>query len=674
MSETTANDQSIVKLLELVANQLTLKQQPKDEDGSLYSKYIRVNVNYASQTVVVPIKIGSTVQELIGESRSRFKEIHEVSIPEHVYLSTDSARLYHLDRIDKVAQDHDHVSVIDCTPQESHSDRPHAPKKNVGFLTEKREYTICDTKEIHTAVILTSSNIISMLRNVMSDDTLYDEKPVLRLDTLFKALPQLKEKRYGKSNPPTAPQSLKPEVISLIDYLEFEFSDFEKKAKTMLEEGKISYEHLWHVFAKGSQVYGKVNTDFVGGSVTETKYYGGWFPCFSLSISVIKSNGTDFYTDTHKFSVPMFRGVLPLVDLPFQLLTPETKKKLEDRGKLFEKIGKSISYMNYKGNMEWMAWRMTLIKADGRVMVDAASFLRMNPNYREFKLNPSTSNIMNTITEDNLFMTWPTIGGFSFSSKKWGELLVSNLADIKYDDQAFDKLVFPQDRKQLIKSLVENSNKSFTDVISGKGGGCIFLLHGSPGVGKTLTAEAIAEFLRRPLYSVSVGELGTNTEQLEKHLSDILNLAGTWNAVVLIDEADIFLEKRTENDIVRNAMVGIFLRLLEYHQGVLFLTTNRVKCFDSAFHSRISVALKYSDLNEESRKQIWINLMEAAKIDGIDVDKLTKYNLNGRQIRTTLRLAQSLAHSSNEKTSIKHIEQTISVSQQFVDDLLSLDE
>jgi hypothetical protein len=39
------------------------------------------------------------------------------------------------------------------------------------------------------------------------------------------------------------------------------------------------------------------------------------------------------------------------------------------------------------------------------------------------------------------------------------------------------------------------------------------------------------------------------------------------------------LEKRTENDVKRNAMVGIFLRLLEYHQGVLFLTTNRVKCF-----------------------------------------------------------------------------------------------
>ena len=63
------------------------------------------------------------------------------------------------------------------------------------------------------------------------------------------------------------------------------------------------------------------------------------------------------------------------------------------------------------------------------------------------------------------------------------------------------------------------------------------MLHGSPGVGKTLTAEAIAELLHRPLYSVSVGELGTNTQELEDKLREILEVASTWKAVVLLDEA-----------------------------------------------------------------------------------------------------------------------------------------
>eukprot|EP01098_Paradermamoeba_levis_P012870 TRINITY_DN5731_c0_g1_i1.p1 TRINITY_DN5731_c0_g1~~TRINITY_DN5731_c0_g1_i1.p1 ORF type:complete len:265 (+),score=88.11 TRINITY_DN5731_c0_g1_i1:78-797(+) len=107
-----------------------------------------------------------------------------------------------------------------------------------------------------------------------------------------------------------------------------------------------------------------------------------------------------------------------------------------------------------------------------------------------------------------------------------------------------------------------------------------------------------------------MGELGTTPVELEEKLSIILEVANRWNAVILIDEADIFLEERSKDDIMRNAMVGIFLRLLEYHQGVLFLTTNRVKCFDRAFHSRISLLLHYRDLTAEAREKIWLNFID----------------------------------------------------------------
>jgi len=253
--------------------------------------------------------------------------------------------------------------------------------------------------------------------------------------------------------------------------------------------------------------------------------------------------------------------------------------------------------------------------------------------------------------------------------KKWGEIRIRNISQVIFDDRAYDKLVLPQDKKELIKALVLNSTNTFTDIIMGKGGGCIFLLHGNPGIGKTLTAEAVAELLHRPLYSVSVGELGTNTQTLETKLRDILDVASHWDAVILIDEADIFLERRTENDVNRNAMVGIFLRLLEYHQGVLFLTTNRVKCFDEAFHSRISVALKYNDLTDQSRELIWNNLLESAKITGLDTAALSKHNLNGRQIRTTIRLAQALAYSEGKQVELIHIMRTINIAHQFAVDL-----
>lgn len=76
---------------------------------------------------------------------------------------------------------------------------------------------------------------------------------------------------------------------------------------------------------------------------------------------------------------------------------------------------------------------------------------------------------------------------------------MDNLCEIRFDVTAFDQLVLDEERKSLIRSLVENYCGAFSDIISGKSGGCIFLLHGPPGTGKTLTAEAIAELLKRPL-------------------------------------------------------------------------------------------------------------------------------------------------------------------------------
>ena len=92
---------------------------------------------------------------------------------------------------------------------------------------------------------------------------------------------------------------------------------------------------------------------------------------------------------------------------------------------------------------------------------------------------------------------------------------------------------------------------------------------------------------------VSSGDLGNTARDLNATLSRILDLASTWKAVLLIDEADVFLERRSLHDMQRNSLVSVFLRTLEYYSGILFMTTNRVRTFDDAFKSRIHVPLKY---------------------------------------------------------------------------------
>ena len=251
-------------------------------------------------------------------------------------------------------------------------------------------------------------------------------------------------------------------------------------------------------------------------------------------------------------------------------------------------------------------------------------------------------------------LTWPVVAGFSFSAKAWGVAHVAGLCEVNYNSRAFEQLQLPADRKKLIRALVHCHEQNATsasaggrgyDIIAGKGEGLIFLLHGPPGVGKTLTAEAVAEFLQRPLYVVSMGELGTSPEVLEERLSHVFDLCAPWRAIVLIDEADMLLERRTKNDIVRNAMVCVMLRLLEYYQGILFLTTNRVDSLDPAFQSRVQCALRYEPLDVGARARVWESCLArapgGARADVI-ISELAALELNGRQVKNVVQLAAAL--------------------------------
>jgi len=246
--------------------------------------------------------------------------------------------------------------------------------------------------------------------------------------------------------------------------------------------------------------------------------------------------------------------------------------------------------------------------------------------------------------------------------------IINELENRAFKQQEGGRLIDETEGLELVDA--HGNCRLFTDLITGKGGGCIFLLHGSPGVGKTLTAEAVCEHLSIPLYMITVGELGTTPAELEKNLHEILELSALWGCGILLDEADIFLEKRSKTDILRNAMVGIFLRLLEYHNGVLFLTTNRLSCIDEAFSSRISVALHYHDLDTAARKQIWETFLNASvanesALQAMDLDKLASFDLNGRQIRSCVRLSVSRARIANCSLSMEHLLDTIRLSVDF---------
>jgi hypothetical protein len=270
-----------------------------------------------------------------------------------------------------------------------------------------------------------------------------------------------------------------------------------------------------------------------------------------------------------------------------------------------------------------------------------------NPEVKLETDEDGTDSKCQVFTEEELLIASPVVLGFAFSEKYWLEFSLSGIEDIKWNAEAFDSLVLPDRIKQNLKGLVSshrfNAAKTIDDVIQGKGKGLNVVLHGPPGVGKTLTGESIAEYLKCPLYAVSAGELGTNSRSLEQDLNRIMDITHSWGAILLLDEADVFLEARQPHDIHRNSLVSVFLRLTEYYQGILFLTTNRVETFDEAFQSRIHMGIRYENLQPKARKKIWqhhVGKVEAMadKSDSAkhfseaDFDELSKRNMNGRQV------------------------------------------
>ena len=170
--------------------------------------------------------------------------------------------------------------------------------------------------------------------------------------------------------------------------------------------------------------------------------------------------------------------------------------------------------------------------------------------------------------------------------------MLENLVDVAWNDEAFKKLVMKEERRRLIHGLVKahrQDEETFDDFVLNKGRGLVCLLTGPPGVGKTLTAEVVAEKTRRPLYVVGTGELGIKADVVDQRLVTILEITRRWGCVLLIDEADVFLSTCGQS-LEKDTLVSIFLRHIEYFRGILILTTNRQSIIDPAFESEFPLS------------------------------------------------------------------------------------
>ncbi|KAJ7041323.1 P-loop containing nucleoside triphosphate hydrolase protein [Mycena alexandri] len=425
----------------------------------------------------------------------------------------------------------------------------------------------------------------------------------------------------------------------------------------------------------------------------------------SLSGSAYKWNGYSCAKTPVSFMISSYHGTRDLASLDCQPLTPEMEAALTARGRLYMSLV-GCHYRSYREDRIIVDTRRGSdpipdlngefpdFSEEGRIIVNNRRGSDPQDDVRELK------GAFLDFPEEDLCLLPGRVNGFNLTQKIWSTFPVLEIGPVVFDENAWDHLVLDPETKDLIKSLVQvtrNSNISsniISDVITGKGGGLIAVLHGPTGTGKTLTAEAVAEHLKRPLYVVGAAELSTTASALEERLESILSLATTWDAVLLIDEADVFLEQRSLHEIERNSLVSVALRIFEYHRGVLFLTTNRIKTFDVAFLSRFSIAIKYPEHDLNSRRIIWRKFFELASvktgdtegsgrstptdmvklddpttvatISDAELDELAEKPFNGRTIKNLVRTAQALALSSGVPMSKTHVDVVVKSQEKFL--------
>jgi len=512
----------------------------------------------------------------------------------------------------------------------------------------------------------------------------------------------------------------------LYDVLKEELKDVISALKDYIKNKVISYEHIWTIFQPDCTIYTSrfgqpLAAKLVDGQFTEHCKLG---PCFMLKCNCVDYDGYKFGYCLSNHPVLPFSGTVPINSLDaypmeFHADADSAKEHLIARGKLFEHFA-GYHYKSYAGSAIEIdpEYGPSLVTCEGRVIIDSHAYCKANPGHKpnvkplkKVELNLDihakddedggyhhqsdpydfdTYGMANEdfyldlqqekkqhipLTDDQLLLCSPMVRGYGLKPKRWQQYFVEQIADIQFNDQAFESLVLPKGHKSLIlafaQSQVKNKN-AFDDVIPGKGKGIIMLLSGGPGIGKTLTAESVAEAMRVPLYSMGSGDIGTASWEVENKLQYTLELVAKWNAVLLLDECDVFLEELSTHDLDRNKIVSIFLRTLEYYEGIMFLTTNRVANIDPAFDSRIHLSLDYPDLDVAARKAVWKGFLERSigvetekakageevvghTVTDEQVDELAELDLNGRVIKNVLKTSNLLAAHSGEKLTYEHL-------------------
>lgn len=251
------------------------------------------------------------------------------------------------------------------------------------------------------------------------------------------------------------------------------------------------------------------------------------------------------------------------------------------------------------------SWHTRYVARTSRVILDLA------PEERRDLVGQFESSITGEVHDLPVRLEVPV---FDLSTHDYPTVRAADLTVYEYDKSLSDKLVLPESHRSLMDVLTTEIDEFTADFIEQKAAGNVILCQGAPGVGKTLTAEVYSEIIERPLYSLSTVSLGITPDRVAKSLQEVFARAKRWNAVLLLDEADVFVTQRG-SDLARDAIVAEFLRVMEHFDGLMFMTTNLSNVIDEAILSRCAAIVPYSLPDKDNARLVWEKIAQINDVD-----------------------------------------------------------
>jgi hypothetical protein len=188
------------------------------------------------------------------------------------------------------------------------------------------------------------------------------------------------------------------------------------------------------------------------------------------------------------------------------------------------------------------------------------------------------------------------------------------------------------------------------------------LFSGPSGTGKTLSARLLAAALGKDLYALDLATVVNKyLGETEKNLDAVFGRAEELDVVLLLDEGDALMTRRTDvstsNDRYANLETNFLLSRLESYEGILIVTTNAGERIDPAFRRRLDVVIDFRAPDAEERRAIWeIHLAGAEQLGDVFLTEVaTRCQLTGGAIRNAALHASLLALADGGEFLAEHV-------------------